>query len=183
MKIRNVEKEDIVFLLDLRNDVVVGQSAFNADPVDLETHRRWFNKKIVDKNAIILIIEDNDNRIGQIRFDIDKKSNVAEADIAIMPAYRRKGYGVKTLKIGCKYAFEKLHIEKIIAHIKPENEISIKTFAKAGFLNCGYVDHKTQKCVEMVLKSNSGFKVKVGMRVDGGAKCGNRTYSKMPRAE
>lgn len=153
MKIRNVKKKDMMFLFDLRNDIAVRQSAFNTEPVDLETHRQWFNKKMTDKDTVILIAEDNGNKIGQIRFDINRKADVAEVDIAIIPVCRGKGSGVNLLKMGCKYAFKKLHIKKIVAHIKLENEISVKTFSKVGFLNLGHVDYKVQKCIEMVLKN------------------------------
>ena len=128
MKIRNVEKGDMMFLFNLRNDIVTRQSAFKRESVDLEMHTRWFNRKIINKNAIILIAKDNDNKVGQIRFDIDRKASVAEVDIAIATAYKGKGNGVKFLKMGCRYVFEKLHIGEIIAHIKPKNEISVKTF-------------------------------------------------------
>lgn len=153
MKIRESEKEDMMFLFNLRNDVIARQSAFNTEPIDLDTHRQWFNRKLTDENTVILIFENNEDKVGQIRFDIDRKLNVAEVDIAIIRVCRGKGYGVELLKMGCKYAFEKLRIKKIVAHIKAENAISVKTFSKVGFLNCGYVDYKNQKSVEMVLKN------------------------------
>ena len=108
---------------------------------------------MADNDSVILIAEDKGKKIGQIRFDINRKADIAEVDIAIIPMCRGKGYGVKLLKMGCKYAFERLHIKRVIAHIKPENEISVITFSNAGFLNCGYVDYKAQKCVEMVLEN------------------------------
>ena len=152
-KLRRAKKEDMMFLFELRNDIVVKQSAFNTKLIDLETHRQWFSRKLTDGDTTILIAENNSDKIGQIRFDIDRKTGVAEVDIAVMAACRGKGYGAKILKMGCKYVLKKLHIKKIIAHIKPRNEISVKTFSTTGFSNCGCVDYKAQKCIEMLLEN------------------------------
>jgi UDP-2,4-diacetamido-2,4,6-trideoxy-beta-L-altropyranose hydrolase len=156
MRIRKAKKVDITFLFNLRNDAAVRESAFNSKPIDKETHKQWFNKKLLDKNAIIFIAENNGLKVGQIRFDIDKIKCKAEVDIAIAPKYRAKGYGVKLLTSGCKFIFKKTSkCKKIVAYIKPENEISIRIFSKAGFQNCGCVNHNRIKCVEMVFVVNN----------------------------
>lgn len=152
MKIRKAEKEDMMFLFSLRNETVVRKSAFDTDPVDLRTHRQWFNRKLTGEDTIILIAENDGDKIGQIRFDIDSKIDTAEVDIAVIQKYRGKGLGTKFLKMACDYAFEKLHMKKIVAYIKFENEISVKSFSKAGFKNCGFANYKGHKCVKMALE-------------------------------
>lgn len=134
-----------MFLFELKNEAAVRQGSFSAEPVELETHSQWFNRKVADEDCVILIAEDNGRRIGEIRFDVDRKTGVAEVDIAVVPKCRAKGYGVRTMQMGCNYAFEKLHI-------KAENEISIKMCTRAGFSSCGYIDYRAQKAVQMVLK-------------------------------
>ena len=157
MNVREVNNIDIKLLLDLRNEPFVRQSAFNTKIIGIKTHRKWFKEKLSQKNSsVILIAENNGERIGQIRFDVDSKTNSVEIDIAIVSIHRGKRFGLKLLKVGCKYAFKKLHVSKIIAHIKAENIISFKTFLKAGFLSSGYINnYKSCNCIEMLLLDNN----------------------------
>jgi RimJ/RimL family protein N-acetyltransferase len=150
MKLRNAVKEDMIFLFDLRNDISVRKSAFNARKIDLDTHKKWFNRKLIEGNSIILIGEEKGVKVGQVRFDVERKMISAELDVS---SQRGKGYGGMLLRRGCRYTFKKLRIRKIVAHIKEKNDTSIKTFIKAEFMNCGHVYYKDQKCVEMILKN------------------------------
>lgn len=155
MKLRKAQYDDMIFLFDLRNDIEVRRSAFNTEPVNLETHRKWLKGRLKSAHSTILIAEENNNKIGQIRFDIDIKKASAEVSIAIASGYRGKGYGVELLKAGCMYAFQNLGVREIIAYIKEENLISIKAFSKAGFSNLGPLHYKGHRCVKMLLSLSS----------------------------
>lgn len=154
MKIRKAKKEDIIFLYNLRNEPIVRQSAFNTDAVNWQTHQKWFDKKLRSKKTIILIAEKDSEEIGQIRFDFERKTKIAEVDIAIKAKWRGKGYGLKLLKQGCKYAFGALKIKEITAHIKAGNKISVRIFSKAGFSNYGFIEYNSHKCIEMRFKDD-----------------------------
>ena len=152
MKIRKAEKGDITFLFDLRNDPEVRQASFRTEPLDTEAHKEWFNKKLSDPNTSILIAEDDNAKIAQIRFELDRKMSVAEVSIAVVRACRGKGYGTKILAMGCTYIFRNFGIKKIIGHIKTENKVSINTFSGAGFVNYGHVKYLNHDCIQMCLE-------------------------------
>jgi RimJ/RimL family protein N-acetyltransferase len=152
LMLRKANIEDLMFIYNLRNDPLVVESSFTSERITLETHTRWFNDKINSINCSILIAEYNNRRIGQIRFDLNKKRENAEVSIAILPEYRQKGLAVKVLKLGCLYAAKMLSIKNCLAFIKIENEISVKTFSKAGFLMKGNSVKKGHNSIEMNLE-------------------------------
>lgn len=149
--LRKVSTDDLLFLYNLRNEETVRNASFNSRLIDLKTHKDWFKKKLKDKNQLILIGEINKEKIGQIRFEI--KKDHAEVSLAICSSQRGVGYGLQLLAIGCRYAFDNLKIKNIFAHIKPENEASIQTFTKAGFVKAGIVEFNSQPCLKMHLLS------------------------------
>lgn len=146
--LRKADFGDLIFLYNLRNEETVRNASFSSAIIDLKTHKDWYKKKLKDNNQLILIGEINKEKIGQIRFEIEKDH--AEVSLAISPEQRGKGYGIELLNLGCQYVFSKLNINKIFAHIKPENSASLKVFSKAGFVNKGFKIYKSQKCIEMI---------------------------------
>ncbi|UCG02608.1 MAG: GNAT family N-acetyltransferase [Candidatus Heimdallarchaeota archaeon] len=151
LKLREVKKDDVTFLFELRNDPSVRESSFHVEPIGLTDHKKWFQEKLKAKNSLILIAEYGEQRVGQIRFDIGEMANRAEVSIGVLPKFRQKGFGVKILKIGCKLASKNLQISSINAFIKKENLISIRTFSKAGFEKKGYLEYKGYHSMEMEL--------------------------------
>lgn len=150
MKIRKAKKEDLLFLLKLRNDPEVRAVSFNTNEIDIETHKKWFEKKLADKNCLMLIIEEKGVEIGQVRFDKDSAGEDAEVNIALVKEFRGKGYGTRILQKTCEYALKYFGVQKILAHIKSDNISSIKSFSKAGFQSVGIVEYKEMPCVEMI---------------------------------
>mgnify|MGYP000588971774 CR=1 FL=1 len=73
--LRFVEDEDFDDLLNWRNDESTRKSAFNTHLVSEEEHSKWFNDVINNplKNQFI-IMDQNQNKIGQIRFDRDSNN-------------------------------------------------------------------------------------------------------------
>lgn len=151
MKIRLARKEDMIFLFKLRNERSVRQSSFNVKSIPFETHRRWFNRILHDKNLVLLICEDRRIQNGQARFEIDPETNEASVHIALAKESRGKGMGVKMLKASCNYIFRRYPVRRIHAFIKPQNAASLKTFARADFECAGTPELKNHKCVEMIL--------------------------------
>lgn len=154
MILRKAIKDDMDFLLELRNEETVRASSINTELISKDSHEKWFAEKISDANAFILIAEDDEQRIGQIRFDKIKGKPCAEVDVAVKSKKRGLGIGTEIVKRGSDMAFEFLDISKITSHIKPENAISARTFEKAGYKNNGVVEQNGQKFIEMVLERN-----------------------------
>ncbi len=121
-------------LLGWRNDPDARINFFNTNEVSQANHEAWFFDVLQNKNQILYIIETRGCLpIGQMRFDID--GECAEISITIGKKYRGRGYGSEAIRQGTRLFFqENIGVKSIIAQIKNINEISIRSFIRAGFM-------------------------------------------------
>ncbi len=131
--LRPVERNDCRILWEWRNDPVTRKYAFNTECIPYETHKKWFENSLKNKNRHIFIVLKEDERVGEIRFDINPQTKAADVDITIDPRYRGMCIGREALKKACSYAFKNLKIKKFIAKIKTSNKASLKIFEYVGF--------------------------------------------------
>ena len=154
MKIRRAwgDFEDMDFLFNLRNEEPVRMQSFNSDPVSYNNHLDWFIRLLNDKRRALYIVEVDGNFVGQVRYDILDDPSEAEVNIAISQNFGGRGYGAKALLLSATiFLMEFQGVNKVIAHIKPDNIASRKIFAKAGYGDEKEVIFKENKCIEMVL--------------------------------
>ncbi|MCK9280014.1 MAG: bifunctional UDP-2,4-diacetamido-2,4,6-trideoxy-beta-L-altropyranose hydrolase/GNAT family N-acetyltransferase [Melioribacteraceae bacterium] len=130
---RKAMEEDSKNLFDLSNEPIVRENSINPAPIKWEYHQEWFSKRIKDKNYLLLLALDKDEKLaGQIKYDIEK--NNAVVGISISPDHRGKGYASKMLIKSASILKElKPDTNLIIAYIKEENISSIKSFEKSGY--------------------------------------------------
>ncbi len=131
MKFRRVIKEDLQLTYSWANDPSVRQNSYNSEKISLDEHKNWLFDKINDPDTLFLIGEENNESIGQLRFE--RFDNHAIIGITVAPSQRGKGYGAKILKEGLK-EYSKLWKVPVHAFIKKDNIASIKAFEKAGFV-------------------------------------------------
>jgi len=137
LKIRLAEESDCRFLWELANDPSVRAQSFSTDPIPWENHINWFNKKLNDKNTIILIaLDEHDESIGMRRFDLQDDKSVL-ASVIIKKEHRNKGYGTTLIEISNRFLFNNYDVEVHNAYIKPNNHSSIKAFKNVGYTNQG----------------------------------------------
>ena len=152
LSLRPAEEGDCGLLWQWRNEENTRKWSFNTDYVPYEEHKSWFLSKLNSADSKLLIVSDEREReIGQVRFDISQ-SKSAEINISIEASKRNEGYGSAALKLACQHALEKFNIAKVIAHIREENEASIRAFTKAGFVSKGSLDFKGHKAIKMVVE-------------------------------
>ncbi len=130
---RKATPEDLMFLFNLKNEKVVLQWSFDQNPVDLETHKKWFAKKISDPLTALYIVENDGQAIGQVRFDVGP-DNSAVISIDISSAYRGKGYGTEAIKESLDVLFQSHpEVKTVNSFIFLANTASQRAFTKAGF--------------------------------------------------
>lgn len=151
ISIRPCRLSDCRFVWELRNEKAARQFAFNTDYIPYGKHIGWFKKKLKDSNSCIFIVLSNKKRIGEVRFDSNKK-NSAEIDIHMLKRECGKGLGSTVLKLASSHALRKMGLKKLVAHIKKCNIASVKAFGNAEFTNAGIVRVKKQPAYRMVLK-------------------------------
>lgn len=134
IKIRRIEPCDIGNLFKWRNHPDVRKNSFNSNLLQWTEHEKWFKAKSNDPDTTIYIAYcDKENSIGSIRFE--NKSDVVKVSVMLNPSFIGKGLGVKVIRAGVeKFISEKKTNKPIIAEIKKDNIVSIKTFQKANFV-------------------------------------------------
>lgn len=133
IKLRPVKEEDCELLWHWANDPEVRSSAFDSEPINWETHVKWFEHKLNSQNSFIFIVEDiNNNPIGQVRFDMIENKE-AEIDISIEKKNRGKKLGSEIINQGILYLSKEVAIKSVHSLIKVENKASILIFEKSNF--------------------------------------------------
>lgn len=131
ISIRPAKEEDLIPIYNLSNDNLVRKNSFKTEKIKLTDHKKWFIKKLKDKNALILVANHKIDFIGQIRFDMGKENVIG---VSITPEFRGKGLSSHLITKAIKYLKKsKPKFKNITAYIKINNTASIKAFEKAGF--------------------------------------------------
>lgn len=128
---REIKKEDCLKIFEIANDEEVRKSSFNTDKIDLETHKKWFNKILDDDSTKFLVLEYKSEIIGQLRFDFDERYPVIS--ISMNKKYRGLGLSKYLLNKGIAYIKENYNHNILIADIKRTNGKSISFFETMGF--------------------------------------------------
>ncbi|MFA7252984.1 MAG: GNAT family N-acetyltransferase [Patescibacteria group bacterium] len=132
IEILPVDKSDMLSVFNLSNEPDVRAVSFNNDEIKLEDHKKWFAKKIADKDAIFLKAEVDGKFAGQIRYEIE--GNEALVGISVSKDFRGMGIGSILLSKGAKYIAEnRPEVTLIRAYIKISNQASVHLFEKNGF--------------------------------------------------
>jgi len=115
------------------NDPKVRKNSFQQAYISFDQHIDWFRKRLIDVNTTIVILEQNDLAIGQIRFDVNNLQ--VAIDYSIDRSYRGKGFGKMLIEKGIDF-FRKKNPEENFefnAIVKKTNVASIKVFENIGF--------------------------------------------------
>ena len=112
--------------------------SLSTDEVTWEGHVRWFEASLDNDHRRIYIctsnLDDRDQPIGMVRFDVDEEGTSAEVSINLNPQARGRGFGYPSLVSGINaFAAEYSGVVRIVATIRSTNAASLAIFAKAGF--------------------------------------------------
>lgn len=130
---RKVNENDINLVHEWANEKKARENSYNPDHIPFETHQRWFQMQLEDKNSVFLIFETpNNEAVGFVRFN--KKDEKWVVSINIGKKYRGKGLAVEMLQRSAIYLFNNFNIDFVIAHIMFKNIASKKAFEKAGYV-------------------------------------------------
>ena len=132
--LREANLKDALEIFNLSNDDVVRKNSFNQKKIQWKDHLKWLKEKLEDENCVFFVVVDKLNKFyGQIRFDINPRSN--EATISVSLKNNIRGLGLSSFIID-KSVNELVKIKSvklIKAYIKEENIASIKAFERANF--------------------------------------------------
>lgn len=132
--LRKADLSDMITVFNWANDPVVRLNAFNQNSILFEDHKRWFASKVQNPNMLFLILEENHQPAGQIRYEPD--ANEVVINYMIGERYRGTGLGTKILLLGEKYISSNRAFPwntVAVGYVKKENVPSVKAFERAGY--------------------------------------------------
>lgn len=133
--LRPVTENDLLLLYEWANDETTRRMSFRSEPIDLETHTRWFRKKLADNSCYFYILEHDGTPAGTGRLDREHAPGVIYSiSYSIAPAFRGLGLGEVLLDLLFSEAKNAIpDAEALTGEVKKENAASIRCFEKAGF--------------------------------------------------
>ena len=134
--LRSATLSDRERLWEWANDPTTRAASFNSAPIAWEVHCAWFERKLEDPNAQILIIEEHTDVVGTVRFQ-RVSSEEAEIGIALAPHMRGFGLGQAAIERAVTWIHERWNVHAVRARIKPANSASRHAFENAGFKLAG----------------------------------------------
>ena len=68
-KIRKINQKDVKLIYDWTNDPLVRSQSFNSESINYSDHQKWFESKLNNPKALLLINEYEGSPIGIVRFE------------------------------------------------------------------------------------------------------------------
>ena len=121
-------------LFDWRNLPEIVARGSHHTKLIWDEHCAWYASILKSDDNLLVIIYDDAEPIGQIRFDLDSREH-ALVSIYLHPSQTGRGKGVEAMKMGSHMAFCKWpQLLEVDGLIRTDNSPSIRAFAKAGFV-------------------------------------------------
>ena len=130
MRIRKARLSDCKLYWKWANDPIVRANAFEARPIPWQTHIAWFKEKLEDHNATLLLMEIENEPIGQVRFDYTPDGYFI--DFSISSTHRNRGLGLVLLSSGINHLKNSQQIT-FWGEVKKSNRASKAIFEKLEF--------------------------------------------------
>lgn len=141
LKLHKAESGDCEIVWNWANDPIARAVSFSSDYIPLETHRRWFVRRLESPDCAFYIATNQSGvPVGQARFEI--MGMEAVISVSLGPEFRGLRLGSELIRKASEKCLNEKNVEKIYALIKRENAASIQAFQKAGYRNIGDEIHK-----------------------------------------
>ena len=102
--------------------------------VSWDEHKEWFKNSLLNPRKVLLICYDEiKEKVGIVRFDIENTQTLIS--INLNPSKRGRGLSSQSLTESIKFFVSNYNPKgRIVAIVKEENIISIKSFKSSGFI-------------------------------------------------
>ncbi len=141
IRMRPIEREDLIFLRDLANDPVVRANVVEWDwPYSLAGQIRWFESGLDTGTTRRFIVESLDGEPLGITglWDINWHNRTAMVGIKLggVTSARGRGLGAETMRITMDFAFNDVGLNRLYAGILEGNAASLGAFVG----NSGWIE-------------------------------------------
>lgn len=145
-----ITMNDCMRVYSWTNDPEVRSNSFFSNFIPLEEHKRWFCERLSDPFCVYnLIMNRENNPIGQVRFDINGDNAVIS--VLIAKESRGKRIGPRAIRLSVESLFRTRPVNIIHAYVKAENTRSLNAFKKTGFRLCEEMYKNNQKAYHLIL--------------------------------
>ncbi|GAA1531594.1 GNAT family N-acetyltransferase [Nocardioides humi] len=134
LALRPATAEDAERLLTWRNEPATRAASLSTDEIDLPTHRAWLAARLRDPDCRLLIVEHDDEPVGQVRLDRGGADGAtAEVSIGLAAAARGRGVGTRALRLLEEPARAWPEVRALTARVRTGNAASVRAFLAAGY--------------------------------------------------
>ncbi len=111
--------------------------SINQEPIAWEEHCAWFADRLRDEAcAFYVAAMPEGDFLGQVRFRLDEERAVVS--LSLHRRARGKGLAGPILEQACERLFkDRPDLQDVSAYIRRDNEVSLRSFARAGFREQG----------------------------------------------
>jgi UDP-2,4-diacetamido-2,4,6-trideoxy-beta-L-altropyranose hydrolase len=160
LTLRRAHEEDLMLCYQWANDTEVRAQSFNPEPITLQQHCSWFEKKIADSQTRYYIVEIEGIPVGQIRFEGGEAEQVIS--YLISPEMRGQGLGSVVLLKGVgQLLSENSNVKKISGYVKESNLASCRAFERAGFIQAPQSQYPYSLKYEILPSSSKANTIKI----------------------
>ena len=134
LDMRDANFQDSMDFLEWRNQDLVRKFSHNDTLITEQEHLSWFSKRLkLLPNEPFWVFENEEGKLGLIRFDLNAPHNYFETSILVNPSLRGHGYGRIILNQGLWHCLETNPTVNFYAEVHQDNMISQKLFLNSGF--------------------------------------------------
>ena len=139
VKIREIDHEDLNFMLTIENDKSNWKYGTNKSELSLEDALDYIKQSklmILNNDNQRFVIEYNNTKAGLIDlYDYQFQNSFAKVGIIVLKKFRGKGIGDKSLKLLIEFCKNFLNIDYLESEIEKSNQSSKNLFVKNNFKN------------------------------------------------
>ena len=139
VKIREIDHEDLNFMLTIENDKSNWKYGINKTALSLEDASDYIKQSklmILNNDNQRFVIEYNNSKAGLIDlYDYQFQNSFAKVGIIVLKKFRGKGVGDKSLKLLLEFSKNYLNINYLESEIEKSNQSSINLFVNNNFKN------------------------------------------------
>ncbi len=131
VRVRRATQLDSNDILTWRNDDTTRKMSRNTGIILKKDHDNWLTAALTNTDKVLLIAEDNQGKIGFLRFDSTDKGSRAEVSINLNPNRRDQKLSKTFLRQAKR--FLPRGVNDLLACIKVENEVSNHIFSSSNY--------------------------------------------------
>jgi RimJ/RimL family protein N-acetyltransferase len=130
--LKTATKADAETYFRWANDLHVRQNSFSQNPIEWDSHLKWFQRKLESPGCVLFIAYLNNQPVGQIRFD-EVSPGDFEIDFSVDPRFRSRGLGHMIITAGSRALVGQKTVNSLSGKVKTGNKASVRSFERAGF--------------------------------------------------